>query len=194
MCCSAAHTAAGGQGGGGGGSYHQPLTATVQHCSESPCCVLPSPFVLPFRSPPPTLTQALFPPFLPRFPSSPLAPCGVQGPDSPLDLDIKILVIGLRGTGKTQLIHSLLGMSSSSSGSNGSSSSSSSSVPLEPFAGGTHRVEVHKGRFLGVGLTLVDTPGLTASAAGAAANASILRGIKAAFKKHSPDLVLYVDR
>lgn len=110
----------------------------------------------------------------------------MQGPDAPLDLNLKILVIGLRGTGKTQLIYSLLGDSSNSS--------SSSSGSPEPFAGGTKRVEVHQGRFLGVGLTLVDTPGLTASAAGAAANASILRSIKAAFNKHQPDLVLYVDR
>jgi hypothetical protein len=121
----------------------------------------------------------------------------LQGSSSPLDLNIKILVIGLRGTGKTQLIHSLLGMSSSSSSSGGGcdgSSGSSTAVPLEPFGGGTTRVQVHQGRFLGVGLTLVDTPGLTASAAGAAANASILRSIKAAYKKHHPDLVLYVDR
>jgi hypothetical protein len=109
--------------------------------------------------------------------------CLLQGPGAPLDLNLNILVIGLRGVGKTQLIHSLLGMSSSSS-----------SVPLEPFGGGTRRVQVHQGRFMGVGLTLVDTPGLTASAAGAAANAGILRSIKAAFKKHQPDLVLYVDR
>ena len=53
---------------------------------------------------------------------------------------------------------------------------------------------VHRGRFLGVGLTLVDTPGLTSSAAGAGANAGVLRSIKAAFRKHQPDLVLYVDR
>jgi GTPase SAR1 family protein len=124
--------------------------------------------------------------------------CALQGPDAPLDLNITILVIGLRGTGKTQLIHSLLGMSSSSSssssGGGGTNSSSSSTAALEPFGGGTRRVGVHRGRFLGVGLTLVDTPGLTSSAAGAGANAGVLRSIKAAFRKHQPDLVLYVDR
>jgi hypothetical protein len=39
---------------------------------------------------------------LPAFPSP-------QGPSSPLGLRIKILVIGLAGSGKTQLIRSLLG-------------------------------------------------------------------------------------
>lgn len=121
----------------------------------------------------------------------------LQGPGAPLDLNIKILVMGLRGTGKTQLIASLLGMSSSSDSSSGGSNGGSnggSSAALEPFGGGTRRVQVHTGRALGVGLTLVDTPGLTSSAAGAGANAGILRSIKAAFKKHTPDLVLYVDR
>lgn len=121
----------------------------------------------------------------------------LQGPNSPLNLNVKILVIGLRGTGKTQLIRSLLSMDSSSSSSSStdpSSSSSSSSLPLDAFQGGTKKVEVHTGTVLGITLTMIDTPGLTASAAGTAANAGVLRGIKKAHKQHTPDLVLYVDR
>lgn len=65
---------------------------------------------------------------------------------------------------------------------------------VDAFDGATKRVEVSSGCVLGCQLTLIDTPGLTASAAGAAANAGVLRGIKRAFKEHAPDLVLYVDR
>jgi predicted GTPase len=120
----------------------------------------------------------------------------LQGPNSSLNLNVKILVIGLRGTGKTQLIRSLLAMGSSSSSSGDSSSSSSSvaSLPLDAFSGATKRVEVSQGQVLGVTLTLIDTPGLTASAAGAAANAAVLRKLRKAFQQHEPDLVLYVDR
>jgi septin family protein len=109
---------------------------------------------------------------------------------------VKILVIGLRGTGKTQLIRSLLSMGSSSSDGSGSSSSSGSaaSLPLDAFSGATKRVEVTQGKVLGVTLTMIDTPGLTASAAGAAANAAVLRKLRKAFQQHEPDLVLYVDR
>jgi hypothetical protein len=126
-------------------------------------------------------------------------PCGfngLQGPNSSLNLNVKILVIGLRGAGKTQLIRSLLAMGSSSSSDNSSTSSSSSvtSLPLDAFTGGTKRVEVSQGQVLGVTLTLIDTPGLTASAAGAAANAAVLRKLRKAFQQHEPDLVLYVDR
>lgn len=121
-----------------------------------------------------------------------------QGPNSALNLNVKILVIGLRGTGKTQLIRSLLGMdSSSSSGSRNPSSSSSSSaanLPVDAFAGATKRVEVTTGQVLGIRLSMIDTPGLTASAAGTAANAGVLRQLKKAFKQHAPDLVVYVDR
>jgi hypothetical protein len=113
----------------------------------------------------------------------------VQGPNSSLHLNVKILVIGLRGTGKTQLIRSLLAM-----GSSGSGSSSAASLPLDAFSGATKRVEVSQGQVLGVTLTMIDTPGLTASAAGAAANAAVLRKLRKAFQQHEPDLVLYVDR
>lgn len=71
---------------------------------------------------------------------------------------------------------------------------SSSSLPIDAFQGGTRKVEVKTGTVLGITLTMIDTPGLTASAAGTAANAGVLKGIKKAFKQHQPDLVLYVDR
>ena len=46
----------------------------------------------------------------------------------------------------------------------------------------------------GIELVLVDTPGLTASASGAALNASALLKIRSAYRKHKPDLVLFADR
>jgi hypothetical protein len=75
-----------------------------------------------------------------------------------------------------------------------SGSSSAASLPLDAFSGATKRVEVSQGQVLGVTLTMIDTPGLTASAAGAAANAAVLRKLRKAFQQHEPDLVLYVDR
>jgi hypothetical protein len=80
------------------------------------------------------------------------------------------------------------------SSSSSSSSSSAASLPLDAFSGATKRVEVSQGQVLGVTLTMIDTPGLTASAAGAAANAAVLRKLRKAFQQHEPDLVLYVDR
>jgi hypothetical protein len=65
------------------------------------------------RGRPPAHTHfALTPPHLtphPTHPSTPHLYPSPQGPASPLDLRIKILVIGLAGSGKTQLIRSLLG-------------------------------------------------------------------------------------
>eukprot|EP00878_Enallax_costatus_P024652 GHUV01026328.1.p1 GENE.GHUV01026328.1~~GHUV01026328.1.p1 ORF type:complete len:361 (+),score=105.02 GHUV01026328.1:53-1084(+) len=71
---------------------------------------------------------------------------------------------------------------------------SSSSMPVDAFSGSTKKVEVKTGTVVGITLTMIDTPGLTASAAGTASNAGVLKGIKKAFKHHQPDLVLYVDR
>eukprot|EP00877_Chromochloris_zofingiensis_P013738 jgi/Chrzof1/8618/Cz03g17170.t1_TOC120[v5.2] len=146
-----------------------------------------------------------------------------QGPTSLLDLDVKILLIGLAGTGKTQLIHSLLreppsaanGHSASASSNDTTSSGSSrapaseassssskasnsigssSGVGVDAFAGATKKVEVVTGSVMGIQLTMIDTPGMHASAAGFKANIAVLRAIKAAYKQHKPDLVIYVDR
>lgn len=147
----------------------------------------------------------------------------MQGPTSLLDLDVKILLIGLAGTGKTQLIHSLLreppsaanGHSASASSNDTTSSGSSrapaseassssskasnsigssSGVGVDAFAGATKKVEVVTGSVMGIQLTMIDTPGMHASAAGFKANIAVLRAIKAAYKQHKPDLVIYVDR
>jgi hypothetical protein len=46
----------------------------------------------------------------------------------------------------------------------------------------------------GMAVTAIDTPGLHASADAQSANRSLLRGIKAAWKKHKPNFLIYVDR
>lgn len=43
-------------------------------------------------------------------------------------------------------------------------------------------------------VTAIDTPGLHASADAQSANRSLLKGIKAAWKKHKPNFLVYVDR
>jgi GTPase SAR1 family protein len=61
-----------------------------------------------------------------------------QGPASPLDLRICILVIGLAGSGKTQLIRSLLGGPLADD----REASSSSGGAVDAFEGATTKVEV----------------------------------------------------
>jgi GTPase SAR1 family protein len=149
-----------------------------------------------------------------------------------LGLNVKILLIGLSGAGKTQLIHSLLSADSNElsppsgataaaggggGGAGGASSSSSNNHHqqqqqqqlmqnrsssrkerglrvVDAFDGSTKRVEVSRGSVLGCDLTLIDTPGLHASASGYGRNQQVLQAIKGAYKKHKPDLVVYVDR
>jgi hypothetical protein len=53
---------------------------------------------------------------------------------------------------------------------------------------------VVKGDVRGIGLTIIDTPGLHASSDMALSNRGILRSIGRAYKKHKPDFVIYVDR
>jgi GTPase SAR1 family protein len=110
---------------------------------------------------------------------------------------VKILFVGLAGSGKTQLIRTLLSSEYAAAGSSSSSGKSQSqglTAGVDAFAGATRRVEVARGMVLGCEFTLIDTPGLQASAAGFAANLAALNQVRKAFLKHRPDLVIYVDR
>jgi hypothetical protein len=49
-------------------------------------------------------------------------------------------------------------------------------------------------RLAGMAVTAIDTPGLHASADAQSANRSLLKSIKAAWKKHKPNFLIYVDR
>ncbi|PNW70794.1 hypothetical protein CHLRE_17g734300v5 [Chlamydomonas reinhardtii] len=95
-------------------------------------------------------------------------------------LRVKILVLGMTGTGKTELINSLLNRPAGSR--------------TNAFREATRRVRVVRGDHNGIPLTFIDTPGLHASASRTADNRAILRAVRAAYRWHKPDYVFYVDR
>eukprot|EP00798_Chlamydomonas_sp_ICE-L_P015505 gene15505-21592_t len=101
------------------------------------------------------------------------------GPAAPLDFSIKMMLIGLTGQGKTQLVQSLL--------------DSKQQVAVDPFDGTKH-VVVTKGTAHGIPLICIDTPGLVPSASESKYNSKVLRQIRSAYQKHKPDLVIFVDR
>ncbi|KAG2490023.1 hypothetical protein HYH03_011488 [Edaphochlamys debaryana] len=94
-------------------------------------------------------------------------------------LRIKIMVLGMTGTGKSALINSLLGRTASRT---------------NAFKEATRGVRVVRGDHNGLPLTFIDTPGLHAAAGRTAENKAILRSVRAAYKWHKPDYVFYVDR
>ncbi|GIL48193.1 hypothetical protein Vafri_4877 [Volvox africanus] len=95
-------------------------------------------------------------------------------------LRIKIMVLGMTGTGKSELINSLLDRPAA--------------ARTSPFREATRRVQVVRGTHNGIPITFIDTPGLHAAAARTAENKAILRSVRAAYKWHKPDYVFYVDR
>lgn len=114
-----------------------------------------------------------------------------HGPGAPLGLSVTILLIGLSGTGKSQLVAALLG-EDSASGSGGEDAGAAAAAAATQAH--TRRVTVSTGSVAGIELRLVDTPGLAACAADAGTNAAPLRAIRGAFRRYKPDLVVYVDR
>lgn len=82
------------------------------------------------------------------------------------------------GTGKTELIHTMLGRPAS----------------VNAFRGATKRIRVYSADIAGVRYKLIDTPGLQASSGCVAENRAALRSIRAAYKWHKPSYVFYVDR
>ncbi|GLI69475.1 hypothetical protein VaNZ11_014107 [Volvox africanus] len=95
-------------------------------------------------------------------------------------LRIKIMVLGMTGTGKSELINSLLDRPAA--------------ARTSPFREATRRVRVVRGAHNGIPITFIDTPGLHAAAARTAENKAILRSVRAAYRWHKPDYVFYVDR
>ncbi|KAI8472281.1 MAG: hypothetical protein J3K34DRAFT_519900 [Monoraphidium minutum] len=102
-----------------------------------------------------------------------------EGPDSRLGIGVKLLLVGLTGTGKSELANTLLGRPA---------------ARTSAFRETTKSVRVLRGDVRGIGLTIIDTPGLHASSDAALANRGALRAAARAYKRHKPDFVIYVDR
>ncbi|KAF5834447.1 hypothetical protein DUNSADRAFT_8909 [Dunaliella salina] len=99
--------------------------------------------------------------------------------DSKLNLKIKVLLIGMTGTGKSELINSLL---------------ERPAAKTNAFTEATKCISVRKGRMHGIQFEFIDTPGLQAAANKQAENRALLKGIRAAYRWHKPNYVLWVDR
>lgn len=103
-----------------------------------------------------------------------------QPPGAPLGVGLKVLLVGLTGTGKSELANALLDRPAA--------------ARTSPFREATRGVRVLRGSASGVELAVIDTPGLHAASDSALSNRGTLRSIARAYKRHKPDFVLYVDR
>ncbi|PNW70141.1 hypothetical protein CHLRE_17g707500v5 [Chlamydomonas reinhardtii] len=132
-------------------------------------------------------------------PKAAAAPAAVSGPAG-LGFTVKIMLIGVQGSGKTQLAHALLGAGDGAATAPPAASTSASAPPqpafpaVHPFQGATKGVSVLRGSAHGIGLVFVDTPGLSLAPGGAARNSQVLQQIRRAYHCHKPDLLVYVDR
>ncbi|KAK9837680.1 hypothetical protein WJX74_002838 [Apatococcus lobatus] len=98
----------------------------------------------------------------------------------PLTFEVSIMMLGMSGVGKSALINRLLGQNV---------------APESAF--GEHngnKIREYTGEFKGVGVKIIDTPGLESSSNATAHNLSVLKKIKAAHRKYKPTMVFYVDR
>eukprot|EP00891_Asterochloris_glomerata_P006308 jgi/Astpho2/6308/fgenesh1_pg.00090_%23_4_t len=102
-----------------------------------------------------------------------------DGPGELLPLEVTVLVIGPKGVGKSSTINSLLG---------------ENRAPVSHTGEGREGIRMYRGDFEGIPLRLIDTPGLEVSQAEMGSNLEKLGKIKRAYKKHKPDIVMYVDR
>uniref|UniRef100_A0A7R9V4P2 AIG1-type G domain-containing protein n=1 Tax=Chlamydomonas euryale TaxID=1486919 RepID=A0A7R9V4P2_9CHLO len=102
-----------------------------------------------------------------------------QGPSVDLGVKVKVLLIGVAGVGKSEFINAMLGRRA---------------CRTSATSDATRRVRVVKGSVNGVSLSFIDTPGLHASNTRQLANKQLLKQIKAAYNRHKPNFVFYVDR
>ncbi|KAK2075860.1 hypothetical protein QBZ16_001601 [Prototheca wickerhamii] len=110
----------------------------------------------------------------------------LEADGAPFDFEASVLVIGLRGVGKSATIRTLLG----EGGGEGTQETNPQPSPYAP----TSSVRVERGCVKGLRLSFIDTPGLEPSAAAGGANAATVRAIKRVWDRQRPDVILYVDR
>ena len=101
-------------------------------------------------------------------------------PDQPLPFACTVMVIGMTGVGKSATINSVL--------------SEDEAAPTNAFEPATKGIKVVTGTVAGVRVKFIDTPGLQPSAVNIGSNQRLLNQMHGAFKKHKPDIMLYMDR
>ncbi|KAG1671540.1 hypothetical protein FOA52_011262 [Chlamydomonas sp. UWO 241] len=103
----------------------------------------------------------------------------VQPADGNLGIKVKVLVMGMTGTGKSEFINAML---------------ERDACRTNAFSDSTKRIRVIKGSYHGIQMEFIDTPGLHASNTRQLQNKKLLRSIKSAYERHKPNYVFYVDR
>lgn len=101
-------------------------------------------------------------------------------PGAPLPFACTVMVMGMTGVGKSATINSVLDEDEAS--------------PTNAFEPATKGVKEITGTVAGVRVKFIDTPGLQPSAANIGSNQRLLNQMHRAFKKHKPDIMLYMDR
>lgn len=103
-----------------------------------------------------------------------------QSSDQPLPFACTVMVIGMSGVGKSATINSVL--------------DADEAAPTNAFETSTKGIREVTGTVAGVRVKFIDTPGLQPSAANIGSNQRLLNQMHGAFKKHKPDIMLYMDR
>ena len=103
-----------------------------------------------------------------------------EHPDKPLPFSCTVMVMGMTGVGKSATINSVLDQGEV--------------APTNAFEPATKGIREVVGTVAGVRVKFIDTPGLQPSAANIGSNQRLLNQMHGAFKKHKPDIMLYMDR